>query len=77
MATRMFGLDKADPAANAGSMKTDPWTLKVEGEVAKPLTFDHHDLTTRFPLEERIYRMRCTLPLMRLISTCQPWTITR
>ncbi len=46
-----FGLDKADPAANAGSMKTDPWTLKIDGEVAKPLTLDHHDLTTRFPLK--------------------------
>ena len=31
-----FGLDKADPAANAGSLKTDPWTLKIDGEVAKP-----------------------------------------
>ncbi len=29
-----FGLDKADPAANAGSLKTDPWTLKISGEVA-------------------------------------------
>ncbi|MBB2403635.1 mononuclear molybdenum enzyme YedY, partial [Escherichia sp. 14.0985] len=28
-----FGLDKADPAANAGSLKTDPWTLKISGEV--------------------------------------------
>ncbi|MDU7306897.1 MAG: protein-methionine-sulfoxide reductase catalytic subunit MsrP [Escherichia coli] len=48
-----FGLDKADPAANAGSLKTDPWTLKISGEVAKPLTLDHDDLTRRFPLEER------------------------
>ena len=54
-----FGLDKADPAANAGSLKTDPWTLTISGEVAKPLTLDHNALTTRFPLEERIYRMRC------------------
>ncbi|MDE9779552.1 molybdopterin-dependent oxidoreductase, partial [Escherichia marmotae] len=54
-----FGLDKADPAANAGSLKTDPWTLKISGEVAKPLTLDHDALTRRFPLEERIYRMRC------------------
>ncbi|ENC4263489.1 mononuclear molybdenum enzyme YedY, partial [Escherichia coli] len=38
-----FGLDKADPAANAGSLKTDPWTLKISGEVAKPLTLDHDD----------------------------------
>jgi sulfoxide reductase catalytic subunit YedY len=33
-----FGLDKADPAANAGSLRTDPWTLTIGGEVAKPLT---------------------------------------
>lgn len=26
-----FGLDKADPAANAGSLKTEPWTLKISG----------------------------------------------
>ena len=64
-----FGLDKADPAANAGSLKTDPWTLKIDGEVAKPLTLDHHDLTTRFPLEERIYRMRC----VEAWSMMVPW----
>ncbi len=64
-----FGLDKADPAANAGSMKTDPWTLKIDGEVVKPLTLDHHDLTTRFPLEERIYRMRC----VEAWSMVVPW----
>jgi sulfoxide reductase catalytic subunit YedY len=44
-----FGLDKADPAANAGSLRTDPWTLTIGGEVAKPLTLDHDDLTKRFP----------------------------
>ncbi|MCU6669821.1 protein-methionine-sulfoxide reductase catalytic subunit MsrP [Enterobacteriaceae bacterium H4N4] len=78
-----FGLDKADPAANAGSLKIDPWTLKIEGEVAKPLTLDYHDLTTRFPLEERIYRMRCVeawsmvvpwvgFPLHKLLAMVQP-----
>ena len=64
-----FGLDKADPAANAGSLKTDPWTLKIDGEVAKPLTLDYNDLTTRFPLEERIYRMRC----VEAWSMVVPW----
>jgi len=78
-----FGLDKADPAANAGSMKTDPWTLKIDGEVAKPITLDHDDLTRRFPLEERIYRMRCVeawsmvvpwigFPLHKLLELVQP-----
>ena len=78
-----FGLDKADPAANAGSLKTDPWTLKISGEVAKPLTLDHDDLTRRFPLEERIYRMRCVeawsmvvpwigFPLHKLLALAEP-----
>lgn len=78
-----FGLDKADPAANAGSLKTNPWTLKIDGEVAKPLTLDYDDLTTRFPLEERIYRMRCVeawsmvvpwigFPLHKLLALVEP-----
>ena len=78
-----FGLDKADPAANAGSLKTDPWTLKISGEVAKPLTLDYDDLTRRFPLEERIYRMRCVeawsmvvpwigFPLHKLLALAEP-----
>ncbi len=78
-----FGLDKADPAANAGSLPTDPWKLTIDGEVAKPLTLDHDDLTRRFPLEERIYRMRCVeawsmvvpwvgFPLHKLLSLVEP-----
>ncbi|EGT0646349.1 protein-methionine-sulfoxide reductase catalytic subunit MsrP [Citrobacter braakii] len=78
-----FGLDKADPAANAGSLKTDSWTLKISGEVAKPLTLDHDALTARFPLEERIYRMRCVeawsmvvpwigFPLHKLLAQVEP-----
>ncbi len=63
------GWIKPDPAANAGSLKTDPWTLKISGEVAKPLTLDHDDLTRRFPLEERIYRMRC----VEAWSMVVPW----
>lgn len=78
-----FGLDKADPAANAGSLKTDPWTLKIDGEVAKPITLDHDDLLKRFPLEERIYRLRCVeawsmvipwigFPLYKLLALVEP-----
>jgi sulfoxide reductase catalytic subunit YedY len=54
-----FGLDKADPAANAGGMKTEGWKVRIDGEVAKPITLDIDDLIKRFPLEQRIYRMRC------------------
>lgn len=54
-----FGLDKADPAANAGGLKTEGWKVRIDGEVAKPITLDIDDLMKRFPLEQRIYRMRC------------------
>jgi len=78
-----FGLDKADPAANAGQMVTDPWQLKISGEVAKPITLDLDDLYQKFPLEERIYRMRCVeawsmvvpwigFPLHKLLAAVEP-----
>ncbi|MCD1124893.1 protein-methionine-sulfoxide reductase catalytic subunit MsrP [Jinshanibacter sp. LJY008] len=54
-----FGLDKADPAANAGTLKTEGWKIRISGEVAKPITLDMDQLLKRFPLEERIYRLRC------------------
>ncbi|WP_033570476.1 protein-methionine-sulfoxide reductase catalytic subunit MsrP [Dickeya undicola] len=54
-----FGLDKADPAAKAGGLKTDGWKVRIDGEVAKPITLDIDDIRRRFPLEERIYRFRC------------------
>ena len=54
-----FGLDKADPAANAGTLKTDSWKIRIDGEVAKPLTLDMDDIFKRFPQQQRIYRMRC------------------
>ncbi|MDW8847544.1 protein-methionine-sulfoxide reductase catalytic subunit MsrP [Erwinia sp. MMLR14_017] len=54
-----FGLDKADPAANAGTLKTDDWKIEIGGEVAKPMTLSMDDIYKRFPLEQRIYRMRC------------------
>jgi sulfoxide reductase catalytic subunit YedY len=54
-----FGTDKADPARYAGTLKTNPWTLAIEGEVKKPLTLDIDSLLKLAPLEERIYRLRC------------------
>lgn len=78
-----FGLDKADPAANAGILVTDPWSLKITGEVANPLTLNHEDLLHKIALEERIYRMRCVeawsmvvpwigFPLHKLLAMAQP-----
>jgi methionine sulfoxide reductase catalytic subunit len=54
-----LGLDKGDPAENAGTLRLRPWTLMVTGEVAQPRTIDLDTLISWFPLEERVYRMRC------------------
>jgi len=53
-----FGTDKADPARFSERFRPRPWTVKVSGEVKKPKTFGIEELL-KFPLEERIYRMRC------------------
>src|ERR1700686_4748940 len=54
-----FGTGKEDPARNAHKLRTSPWTVKIEGEVAKPKTLELDDLYKIAPLEERIYRHRC------------------
>ena len=54
-----FGMDKGDPAMYAGSLKTRPWTVRIEGEVKRPLTLDIDALLKLAPLEERLYRLRC------------------
>ena len=53
-----FGSGKTDPARYSVEFKPEPWTLQVDGLVGKPRTFDVDDLRG-FPLEERVYRMRC------------------
>jgi len=78
-----FGVDKGDPSKNAGVLPTRPWTVKVEGLVAKPLTFDIDALLKLRPLEDRVYRHRCVeawsmvIPwvgysLSEFIKECQP-----
>ncbi|HEX2839842.1 protein-methionine-sulfoxide reductase catalytic subunit MsrP [Hyphomicrobium sp.] len=54
-----FGTDKADPSAKAGSLKTSPWSVKIDGLVGKPATYTLEDILKPVTLEERIYRMRC------------------
>ena len=54
-----FGTDKSDPARYAHTLRTRPWTLRIEGEVNKPLTLDIDQLLKLAPMEERIYRLRC------------------
>ncbi|MET3106304.1 sulfoxide reductase catalytic subunit YedY [Oxalobacteraceae bacterium GrIS 2.11] len=54
-----FGTDKSEPAQTAGSLKTKPWTVSIEGEVKKPMKLDLDGMMKIAPLEERIYRHRC------------------
>ena len=54
-----FGLDKGDPAENAHTLRTRPWTVTIEGEVKKPVTLDIDRILKLAPLEQRIYRLRC------------------
>ncbi len=54
-----FGTGKEDPAENAHTLKTSPWTVKIEGEVAKPGDYSLEDILKPHALEERVYRHRC------------------
>lgn len=54
-----FGTGKEDPARNAGSFTTEPWTVEVDGEVHKPGTYSVEDLAPASLTEDRIYRLRC------------------
>ncbi|HEY2467681.1 MAG TPA: protein-methionine-sulfoxide reductase catalytic subunit MsrP [Terracidiphilus sp.] len=64
-----FGVDKGDPAKNAGVLPTRPWTVKVEGKVKQPKTIDIEALLKLRPLEDRIYRHRC----VEAWSMVVPW----
>ena len=78
-----FGEDKDEPARYAHTLVTRPWTIDVGGEVSQPRTIDIDDLLQWFPLQERIYRMRCVeawsmvipwlgFPLGDLINRLEP-----
>jgi sulfoxide reductase catalytic subunit YedY len=78
-----FGTGKRDPALNAGRLTTRPWTVKIDGLVAKPGDWAIDDIIKQHELEERIYRLRCVeawsyvlpwigFPLRSLIDKVQP-----
>ncbi|MEY4636813.1 MAG: hypothetical protein RJA55_2611 [Acidobacteriota bacterium] len=64
-----FGLDKADPSKYAHTLKPRPWSVVVEGQCAKPGTYNIEDILKYAPLEERIYRLRC----VEAWSMVVPW----
>jgi sulfoxide reductase catalytic subunit YedY len=78
-----FGTGKSDPAKNAHTLRTRPWTVQVDGEVHRPRTFGIEDLWRQFPPEERVYRLRCVeawsmvipwlgFPLRSLLDAVEP-----
>ncbi len=54
-----FGTDKGDPARNAHTLKTRPWTLVVDGECEAPGEIGIEDVLKEYAQEERVYRLRC------------------
>lgn len=78
-----FGVQKYDPAQNAGGLPTRPWAINVDGLVKQPKTFDIEALLKLRPLEDRVYRHRCVeawsmvIPwvgysLSEFIKQCEP-----
>ena len=78
-----FGTDKSSPSELSKNFRTKPWSIAVEGEVAKPATYNLEDFIKPYALEERVYRMRCVeawsmvipwvgIPLKDVIARVQP-----
>ena len=78
-----FGVNKDDPSRLGHTLKPRPWTVQVDGFVSKPKTFDIDELTRLFPLEERVYSLRCVeawsmvipwigFPLASLLKRVEP-----
>lgn len=78
-----FGTGKEDPKENSQRFNTDDWKIVVSGECEKPGTYGLEELIKPFPIEERIYRLRCVeawsmvipwlgIPLGSILNTMQP-----
>jgi len=78
-----FGTGKEDPKKNSKRFQTDDWKIVVSGECEKPGTYGLENLVKPFPIEERIYRLRCVeawsmvipwlgIPLGSILSSLQP-----
>ncbi|MDH3631879.1 MAG: protein-methionine-sulfoxide reductase catalytic subunit MsrP [Gammaproteobacteria bacterium] len=78
-----FGTGKEDPKKHSKHFKTDDWQIKVSGECAKPGTYGLEELVRPFPIEERIYRLRCVeawsmvipwlgIPLGSILNSFEP-----
>ena len=64
-----LGTDKGDPVRYADKLKTEPWSLTIDGECNNPGVFTLEDILKPHAIEERIYRMRC----VEAWSIVVPW----
>ena len=64
-----LGAGKRDPMFNSDKLKTDEWTLTIDGLVENPLILSMDDIIKKYNLEERIYRLRC----VEAWSMVVPW----
>jgi len=64
-----LGSGKRDPMMNASKLNTEDWTVSVDGEVENKFILNKDDFINKFPLEERIYRLRC----VEAWSMVVPW----
>ncbi len=64
-----FGTRKDDPAQNAHTLTTEPWTIQIDGLVEKPGDYGLDDILSQMTIEERIYRLRC----VEAWSMVVPW----
>ena len=54
-----FGTRKSDPVEKSKNFKISPWNLTIDGEVEKKITLTVDEIKSSFPIEERIYKLRC------------------
>ena len=54
-----FGTGKDEPIENARGFVPRPWTVQVDGLVAKPASYQLEDFLKPSAVEDRIYRHRC------------------
>ena len=78
-----FGTGKNHPVERSQNFITDPWSITIDGEVDKKITLSMDDIKKMFPVEERIYRLRCVegwsmvipllgFPLNKLLKKVKP-----
>ena len=54
-----FGTRKSDPVEKSQNFKTEPWNIKIDGEVENKINISALEINNMFESEERIYRLRC------------------